>query len=545
MTIEIDRRVLLQVGTFGLSALALPGAAFAFQSATGFSHGVASGEPTQGSVLLWTRYVGNGDTKLIAELTDPATGKVVGGGSAMAMKDRDSIAKLVVDGLQPGRWYYYRFIAPDGSVSPQGRTRTLPDGETAKFRMGVFSCSNLPFGWFNAYAAAAARDDLDLVMHLGDYFYEYKRGTYPSLTEAVPGRVIQPDNEILTLTDYRLRYQSYRADADLQRLHQMWPMIAQYDDHEIANDSWEHGAENHQQDEGDYETRKRIARRVYREWMPVSDRPDTQDQWKSYRIGDLATILLTESRLHARDQQLDLGAALKGQGDIDAALTAFRDQTWRNPARTMLGSNQETWFADALKRSVGAGQKWQVWAQQTVMGNLRLPRQALQWLPESAPEYAKQRAAVGALASKVGLPLNFDSWDGYPVARDRALKAAQAADADLIVLSGDSHNGWAFDLPADGQPAGVEFAGHSVTSPGFESYFTGVGPDQVAAALRETNPTLKWADLGNRGYMTVELTPERATSSWEFVDRIGQRSNRIAGNHQAVVERGRRVMSNV
>ena len=543
MTLQIDRRLLLQVGTFGLGALALPGAALAFQSATGFTHGVASGEPSQDSVLLWTRYVGSGDTRLTAEVTDPVTGKTVGGGSVVASGQRDSIAKLVVDGLQPGRWYYYRFIAPDGSASPQGRTRTLPDAQTAKFRMGVFSCANLPFGWFNAYAAAAEQDDLDIVLHLGDYFYEYKRGTYPSLAEAVPGRVIQPDNEILTLTDYRLRYQCYRADADLQRLHQLWPMIAQYDDHEIANDSWEHGAENHQPDEGDYEMRKRIARRTYREWMPVSDLPDDQDQWKSYRIGDLATILLTESRLHARDQQLDLGAALKGQGDIDAALAAFRDQTWRDPARTMLGEDQERWFAQELKRSVGAGQKWQVWAQQTVMGNLRLPPKALQWLPEDTPDYARQRAAIGAVASKAGLPLNFDSWDGYPAARERALKAAQAADADLIVLSGDSHNGWAFDLAQGGTPAGVEFAGHSVSSPGFESYFTGIGPDQVAAALRETNPTLKWADLGQRGYLAVELTPERALSTWQFVGDIRQRSNRLTSAHSEAVLRGDRVLA--
>ncbi|WP_420607700.1 alkaline phosphatase D family protein [Novosphingopyxis sp.] len=543
MTLILDRRLLLQAGTFGIGALALPGAAFAFRSATGFTHGVASGEPAQGSVLLWTRYVGSGDTRLTAEVSDPATGKVVGGGSATASGERDSIAKLGVGGLQPGRWYYYRFIAPDGSASPQGRTRTLPDGETQKFRMGVFSCSNLPFGWFNAYAAAAARDDFDLVMHLGDYFYEYQIGDYPSLEEALPGRVIRPDHEILTLTDYRLRYASYRADPDLQRLHQLWPMIAQWDDHEIANDSWEHGAQNHQPNEGDYETRKRIARRVYREWMPVSDLPETQDQWKSYRVGDLATILLTESRLHARDQQLDLGAALKGQGDIDAALAAFRDQTWRDPARTMLGADQERWFADELKRSVGAGQKWQVWAQQTVMGNLKLPPQALQWIPEGAPDYAKQRAAVGAMASKAGLPLNFDSWDGYPAARDRALKAAQAADADLVVLSGDSHNGWAFDLLADGKPAGVEFAGHSVTSPGFESFFSGVGPDKVAAALREINPTLKWVDLGNRGYMTVELTPERATSTWQFVGDIRQRSATLASEHSEAVLRGDRVLS--
>ena len=543
MPLEFDRRLLLQAGTFGLGVLAIPGGALAFQSATGFTHGVASGEPSQESVLLWTRFVGSGDTRLTAELTDPATGKVVGGGSATARADRDCVAKIVVDGLQPGRWYFYRFLAPDGTASARGRTRTLPDGETARFRMGVFSCSNLPFGWFNAYAAAAARDDLDLTMHLGDYFYEYRPGTYPSAAEALPERALQPDHEAISLADYRMRYAGYRADPDLQRLHQLWPMLAQWDDHEIANDSWEHGAENHQPDEGEYEVRKRAARRAYREWMPVSDLPDTQDAWKSYAIGDLATILLTESRLHARSRQLDLGAALKGRGDVEAALAAFRDQTWRDPARTMLGADQEGWFAGELKASVGSGRKWQVWAQQTVMGSLKLPPQALQWIPESAPDYAKQRAAVGALASKAGLPLNFDSWDGYPAARERALKAAQTVDADLIVLSGDSHNGWAFDLAADGQPAGVEFAGHSVTSPGLEGYFSGVSSDAVAAALRDTNPTLKWADLGRRGYMTVELTPEAARCDWHFVSDIRERSSAITATQSEAVLRGNRTLA--
>lgn len=341
MTLILDRRLLLQAGTFGIGALALPGAAFAFQSASGFTHGVASGEPTQGSVLLWTRYVGNGDTPLTAEVLDTATGKVVGGGTVTALRERDYIAKQVVDGLQPGRWYYYRFVAPDGTASSQGRTRTLPDGETETFNLGVFSCSNLPFGWFNAYAAAAARDDLDLVLHLGDYLYEYAIGNYPSLEQALPGRVIRPESEMLTLTDYRMRHASYRADPDLQRLHQLWPVLAQWDDHEITNDSWKDGAQNHQPEEGDYQMRKRIARRVYREWMPVSDLPETQDQWKDYRIGNLATIFLTESRLNARGEQLDLAAALSGTADIETMLTSFRDETWRDPARQMLGADQE------------------------------------------------------------------------------------------------------------------------------------------------------------------------------------------------------------
>ena len=149
------------------------------------------------------------------------------------MGDRDHTAKLVVSGLEPGRWYYYRFVAPDGTKSLTGRTRTLPEGPTSAFTLALFSCSNLPFGWFNAYAHAAARQDIDLVVHSGDYLYEYPVGDYPSLKQAVPGRDIQPAHEMVALADYRLRYAAYRSDPDLARLHALFPMIAQWDDHEI------------------------------------------------------------------------------------------------------------------------------------------------------------------------------------------------------------------------------------------------------------------------------------------------------------------------
>ncbi len=541
---QLDRRFVLKAGTFGIAALGLPGFAYSYQAQTGFTHGVASGEPQADSVLLWTRFVSTGTAQLTVELSETIDFSAVkAGGSISALAERDFIAKIVVSGLQPGRWYYYRFIAPDGSVSVTGRTRTLPVGDIDRFALGVFSCSNMPFGHFNAYAHAAERQDLDLILHLGDYLYEYAAGTYPSLDQAVPGRVIQPDHEMLTLADYRLRYASYRADRDLRRLHQNFPVISMWDDHEIANDSWKGGAQNHQAAEGDYFVRKKIAEQVYREWMPVRDRVSDQQSWSNYQIGTLASLMVTESRLTGRDQPAELAAAFAGAADIPATLAAFRDDVWQDPSRSMLGDVQSKWLADTMKASTSSGTHWQLWAQQCVMGSLKLPPETGNWISPDAPDFVRRRALAGLAAAQAGLPFNFDAWDGYPVARDGHLRAAQAADADLIVLSGDSHNGWAFDLSVDGQAAGVEFAGHSVTSPGFESFAPATPSKDIAAALMRSNDQLRWADSGSRGYMSVELTPQEAQSNWHSLATITKRSTAIAGTSTQRVQKGRNILS--
>ena len=538
MTMNIDRRQLMALGTFGLGALGAPASA-KLMGARGFTHGIASGEPSQGSVLLWTRYVGNGNVRLTVELSNnPDFSGARVAGEVEALVERDHIAKIIVDGLDPDHWYFYRFIAPDGSRSAVGRTRTLPEGPTAQFSVGVVGCSNLPFGYFNAYAHAAQNRDLDLMIHTGDYLYEYPDGIYPSKEQALAGRMIQPSHEMVQLADYRLRYAAYRSDPDLQRIHQILPMIAMWDDHEFANDAHMDGAENHDSSEGDWEVRKRVAERVYREWMPVRDMEYGSPRWSEYQIGDLATLFLTESRIGGRTQPVDLVAALKGQQDIQKALETFRDDVWQDPAQEMIGAKQQAWLASAMQKSMASGTKWQVWAQQCVMGELKLPQEATNWVADDAPAFAKQRLAVGAMAAKIGLPINFDSWDGYPQARDRALKTAQQADADLIVLSGDSHNAWAFDLATNDGAAGVEFGGHSVTSPGIESYLGGARPDVAAKALIEANQQLQWTDTSNRGYMTVKLTPEKATSTWHFLDSIRVKSTALAGSHSKTVLRG-------
>lgn len=540
MSFRIDRRSLILSAALGIGALAVPGFAGTLQlaSLTGFTHSVASGEPGPDTMLLWTRYVpaGGGAVKLRAEISETADfARVVAGGETVTGPWRDHTAKVTLSGLRPGKRYFYRFVAPDGSFSPVGRTRTLPEGPVSRFGIAVFSCSNLPFGYFNAYGHAAARDDIDLCIHTGDYLYEYKKGGYAPAGGAVDGRWPQPDTEMVHVADYRLRYASYRSDPDLQALHANKPMLVQWDDHESTNDSWEGGAQNHQADEGDWDARKAAAIQVYREWMPVSELP-----WAAYDVGTLATLLRTESRLLGRSKQPDLAPLFLGADPVKA-LTAFRDGAWQDPAATMLGSEQEAWLAHSMARSVKAGQRWQVACFGTIMGKTRAPEAAMSWLKADAPVRSRMYVEAAVTAGKLGLPLGFDDWGGYPAARARFLKSAQGMDAELLVLCGDSHNAWAYDLAQDGKPAGVEFAGHSVTSPGYEDEM-GADPKTVAAGLVAANPELKWCDTSRRGYMALTLTPERATNDWLFVDTILQRSPRATVGHSASVARGRKVM---
>jgi alkaline phosphatase D len=537
MPIQIDRRNLLITGTLGLSGLILPAGLASAQSLlglTGFTHNVASGEPGPDSVLLWTRYVSatGVPSKVRVEVSESRDfAKIVGGGQMITGPWRDHTVKITVDGLVPGRFHYYRFIGPDGTLSPVGRTKTLPVGKTAKFNIAIFSCSNMGFGEFNAYGHGAARDDIDLVLHLGDYFYEYGRGGYDG--GAAFAKRILPEGEILTLADYRLRYSSYRMDPQLQALHANFPMIANTDDHEGANDSWEGGAQNHQADEGDWTNRKNAAMQVWREWLPVGEQP-----WKAYELGDLATYYRTDTRMVARSRPSDYASITRGD-DPAKLLAAFRDGAWQDEAATMMGTEQESWLYHAFARNKAT---WAVLGVGTNMGYNSTPANTMDWIPATAPERNKNFVKQGILAGKAGLPYNLDNWGGYPKARSRLFAAAQRADANLVAVTGDSHNGWAFDLPEGGKPAGVEFGGHSVTSPGFESATQGTDPAVVARGMVSGSKELRWMDASNRGYMVLSLTPSAATNEWVFMETVKSKSLNTKASHKMKVRPGRKVL---
>lgn len=532
----LTRRNLFTLAGASAALAAAPAAATGFGK--GFTHNVASGEPSATSVLLWTRFVAEAETALTWQVSESESfARPVAEGSVAASPARDWCAKGIVTGLAPDRWYFFRFVAPDGTASPVGRTRTLPQGPAAKFRLAVFSCSNFGFGWFNAYGHAVEANDADLAVHLGDYIYEYGAGTYPNTGQGLADRVLAPATEIVALADYRLRYATYRADPDCQRLHQVLPMIAVWDDHESANDSWKDGAENHQSaTEGEWAVRKAAAKQAYREWMPVSDEP-----YAAYQVGDLATLFRLDTRLEGRDKQFRLETVLAGKTDPQAAmaaLDAFRDGAWADAERQLLGERQEAWLAESLAASTAAGTAWQVLVQQVLIGNLKSPQSLTDQIGDGLPDFVRQRLVAAGMASKAGLPLNMDAWDGYPAARERVFKAALNADANLIVLAGDTHNGWAFDLDHEGARVGVELGVCSVSSPGFETYLGFLKPETLAAALVAENAQLKWADTAQRGYMVVELTPARATTEYRFVAGVKQRSTRLAGTKAITTEKG-------
>ncbi|WP_294313257.1 alkaline phosphatase D family protein [uncultured Sphingomonas sp.] len=478
----------------------------------GFTHGVASGEPAAASVLVWTRYRGLvTPVPLRVELAaDPGLRRIVARGTAIAAPETDWTARTTLIGLEPGRRWFYRFLGPDGSVSPTGRTATLPDGLAPRFTMAVFSCANLPFGWFNAYGDAARAPEIDLAIHLGDYLYEYARGIYPSAAETVAGRSIEPAGELVHLADYRARYASYRRDVDLLALHAHVPWLAVWDDHEFADNAWMDGAYNHDPaKQGDWHARRAAAARAWREWMPVSG----DNRWRARDVGTLASLLTLETRTTGRTAEADFYPLQSPPEGRQTRLAAFRDGDWQRPDRRMLGEGQEAWLLDELP-AAARRTRYQVLIQSVPMGMTVMPEVALGWVPGGGAA-ARDEVAMLVDAGRVGVPMNMDNWNGYPAQRGRILEAASDANARLIVLSGDSHNSWFYRLrDTKGRKAGVELSVPSVTSPGFENWFPTENPSNVAAALVGANPELCWADTVHRGYGRIVITPQAAELQW-------------------------------
>lgn len=526
-TSHINRRRVIQGMGLSLGLVSLRGFEVAAAAPVHFTHGVASGDPLSDRVILWARVL-PGDGALVTltgrwEVAEDVQFKrVVMSGETTTGPERDYTVKVDATGLQPATNYWYRFVF-NGVTSAVGRTRTLPVGAVEAFSLAVCSCSNYPQGYFNAYRDIA-KADIDVVMHLGDYIYEYAQGVYanPYVVESL-GRAVVPEHEILVLEDYRQRYGLYRTDEDLQAAHAAHPWICVWDDHELANNTWHSGAQNHSDDEGDFFVRMQMARKAYHEWMPIRT-PAQTDQgpiYRSFQVGDLADIIMLDTRLEGRDEQLDYKRDLL---DAKRPPEVFEETLRRNPERTLLGEDQFNWLANQLAASKDRGAPWQFLGQQVLMGKINIPQMTQEQLasltlPEEVRSYVLGTLQLGAY----GLPMNLDAWDGYPADRERVFSLLLELANNPVVVAGDTHNGWAFNLQTEaGVPVGVEVGCPGVTSPGLESYFP-LPPEQMAALLQASSPELVGVDTKHRGWSKVTLTPEATVSQWRFVSTVLER----------------------
>ncbi len=542
--LPITRRRALQGIGATLGSLSLRGFEVLGAAPAHFTHGIASGDPLSDRVILWTRVLpGEGSPRQlngrweIAE--DLRFSRIIAAGSVATGPERDYTVKVDAAGLQPGSSYWYRFVF-DGVTSPVGSTKTLPVGQVEGFSVGVCSCSNYPQGYFNVYRDMA-RAQLDLVMHLGDYIYEYAEGGYanPYALDTLERNVV-PAHEILALEDYRQRYGLYRTDPDLQAAHAAHPWVCVWDDHELANNTWHSGAENHNEGEGEFTTRIAVARRVYHEWMPIRT-PAGTDQgpiYRSFKVGDLVDIIMLDTRLVGRDQQLDYRRDLIEKQDSPQN---FKHKVLADQQRALLGEAQMGWLTSQLEDGRTRGSTWQFLGQQVLMGKLNIPRPSEQQVASlQLPEFARDTILGMIKLAEFELPMNLDAWDGYPASRERVYQLLLDLAINPVVVAGDTHNGWAFNLQsAAGAPVGVEVGCPGVSSPGMESYFP-LPAEQMSQLLRASSPELVDLDTHRRGWSRIRLTPDQMTSTWRFVSTVLDRNFSVEESSPLVCRAGTR-----
>lgn len=441
-----------------------------------FYHGVASGDPLEDRVILWTRITSeNLQTDPIPVkwrvATDTSMKNVVLSGETVALAENDFTVKVDAIGLSSDHWYYYEFEALD-HYSLKGRTRTLPVGQTDSLRFGVVSCSNYEQGYFSAYRHLNQRNDVDFILHLGDYIYEYEVGGYSSNIE---GRTNEPTTEIISLDDYRMRHSHYKLDQDLRAIHQNYPFITVWDDHESANDSYKDGAENHDPaTEGFWEERKAVSAKAYYEWMPIRYNIDTYPSiYRQFKFGNLLDLNMVDTRIEARSQQ-------GGEAEVE------------DPSRTLFGQTQFNWLKNNLTNST---QTWKVMGNQVMFAPLEI----------------------------LGTPLNYDQWDGYAYERNQLLTFLDNNNINnFLVLTGDIHTSWVNDIPMGNYDkasctgsAGVEFVVTSVTSAAFPA-----SPTLGTEAVKTMNPHMNYIELAKKGYGVFDLNQVRAQFDYYYLTDV-------------------------
>lgn len=492
-----------------------------------FKHGLASGDPCIDKVVIWTRITQVDEFAMPVEedvqvlwkvYSDPDLTSLVTEGVAIATLENDYCVKVDVNGLMPYTTYYYQFSTL-GFDSVIGRAQTLPDwgADTLdRLRIAVVSCSNYPHGFFHVYREIAERNDIDFVIHLGDYLYEYGDGEYGD------SRPVDPPHEMISLDDYRRRHALYKTDPDLAELHRQYSFINIWDDHETTDNSRKCTANNHTEaegagldsgeagfNEGYWYERKTFGIKAFFEWMPI--RPVEDDQsaagelfapkvgktWRTFNAGNFVDFIMIDTRLWGRDDQAS-GAAFTKES-VRNYQSADPDCNDTTVHRDMLGPDQEQWLHEQLSQSTA---KWKVIGNQLIMSHLR-----------TTPRVGVPPAVVSEATY-----LNTDAWDGYPTTQERMYAAIKDNAVDnVVVLTGDIHTSWAFDITSDPDalptydPLAVEFVGPSVTSPGLPV------PGESANVVQVANPHLKYVNLDQKGWVLLDLTADHATGEWYHI----------------------------
>ncbi len=517
----------------------------------GFNHGVASGDPLQHSVIIWTRITT--DARFInvqwQVATDEQFTQIVASGEASTDSTKDFTVKVDVNGLQPNQHYYYRFEAND-TTSPVGQTQTLAEGELDKASIAVVSCSNFPAGYFNVYREIVKQHQtspINAVLHLGDYIYEYGAGQYATEDAQRLNRIPSKESECVTLDDYRKRYAQYRSDIDLQALHAALPMIAIWDDHEIANDTWREGAENHQQQDGDFSQRRAAAALAWLEWLPVRENPvSSMITYRDFSFGDLFDLYMLDTRVVARDEPLDYFSLTDTSIESISGLI----QQARAPERKLLGNDQKQWLSERMATNTA---KWSLLGQQVLMGKIEMPSSVMMGLfqlfqASDANKPAAMNSVQNAITAYLTdpssdpylLPYNLDAWDGFYMEREWLYGVTTKLNKQLITLAGDSHNAWCSELSDHkGKGVGVEFATSSVTSPGLEKY---LGLDlqtigQMEFVIPQLVSDLQWVNLKQRGFVRLDIDHQQVLSTWHFVSTVKEKEYQVE-SQQLVTKNG-------
>jgi alkaline phosphatase D len=476
-------------------------------SGPAFTLGVASGDPLPGRVVLWTRLAPEPQTPtggMPAEpvsvrwqvARDEAFGKIVRQGKARAEPDAAHSVHVDVAGLEPATDYFYRFIAA-GEESPVGRTRTAPapDASTRPVRFAFASCQQYEEGYFTAHRHLA-EEDVDLVAFLGDYIYEDD----PSDGKARRHEASEPTD----LAGYRLRYATYKADADLQAAHAAHPWAVIWDDHEVENNYAADRAQRDTVSPAEFLTRRAAAYRSWWEHQPVRLPAPTGPDVLMYRtlaFGRLATFQLLDTRQYRTDQAcgsaVDIGAPCP---DVDS------------PDATLLGDTQSRWLSRALDESRA---RWNLIAQQVMVG----PVNFAPTLPD-------------------GGIVNLDQWDGYTSARGSLVKQLAKLAPNPVVLTGDIHSSWVHDLVAETNGASgtsdrvvaTELVGTSITS--------SFPLESVVQGAVASQPTIKYFEGTKHGYVRAEVDKEQLRADFRYVSGIGSPTATIETGASFVVEAG-------